>query len=950
MKIPFLWLGLLSARIAFCAQQAAIDFNHSVASNNLHIAWNAYPGKSYVIQSATNLTGAWSNSSSFVATSNSVRTAFPMTANARFFRVVKLDTEGPEIVQSSPINGGIAVSRRSAVQMLLYDATGVNTNSISVTLGTNAPVTLSDPRLTFATNLLTYLPATNEFLGTNGQFVSARLSAADLLGNQTTNATWTFQLELAPVMATNIYFIGAGPPGCNLTLLSTNGNAFTFSYSGLSSCLSTGLHLVDTNLLTGYTRTVVAFTEYPSSNTVVVTTRPTKLAELFQAASVNTGGFVDLSPQPRARSWFGTGSTDYDGGIDFNYQLDLERVLFQSGPLLVEITANSYLNLSGRLEASANFWLLRLREFQAHITANADLRLEARVVASGDYSDEDEMRIFGPIRKQFGMMVGFIPVTGELVFELEAGYEVNIEGTAEISGGIEAKKEYKIGARWDEANGWSPILNNPATEMEFLGPTWQVESSSDCRIFVRPKLSLYVYSTAGLVGDFEPFVVGEGRVQLNPPCFEGSVAGGLDAHLGIDLKFWDDKWDEAFGELPDKEFNLIPPIEFWQTNSCLSNPVIVLQPQNQSVLEGQTAEFTVEATGGELTYQWQRDGLDLTEDGRITGVTNSVLQIANVNSNDLGGYSVVVANEYGTTNSAIAELTSYSGGQVLIPAGSFLMGDPFGDCVDCLNGETPVHSVYVSSFYMDRYPVTKALWQEVYNWAMANGYGFDNPGVAKASDHPVHTINWFDAVKWCNARSQKDGLTPCYYTDGGFTNVYKTGQVTPEVKWLASGYRLPTEAEWEKAARGGAASLRFPWGNTISWSQANYLALASGVPGHQPYDLNGTGTIHPAWDYGSFPRTSSVGYFAPNGYGAYDTAGNIEQWCWDWFDENWYSTGAASLPDTRGPASSPYGLRVTRNGDMAISARNAYRMPRAPDSSFFKSSRWGFRSAKRSSF
>ena len=87
----------------------------------------------------------------------------------------------------------------------------------------------------------------------------------------------------------------------------------------------------------------------------------------------------------------------------------------------------------------------------------------------------------------------------------------------------------------------------------------------------------------------------------------------------------------------------------------------------------------------------------------------------------------------------------------------------------------------------------------------------------------MQTVNWYDCVKWCNARSQQEGLTPVYYTDAGLTQVYTNGETTTVyANWTANGYRLPTEAEWEKAARGGLSGQRFPWGNTITESQANY--------------------------------------------------------------------------------------------------------------------------------
>ena len=162
-------------------------------------------------------------------------------------------------------------------------------------------------------------------------------------------------------------------------------------------------------------------------------------------------------------------------------------------------------------------------------------------------------------------------------------------------------------------------------------------------------------------------------------------------------------------------------------------------------------------------------------------------------------------------------------GMVLIPADSFAMGDTFGEGD---SGELPLHTVYVSALFMDQYDVTYALWQQVYNWATNHGYSFDSAGSRKAADHLVETVKWYDCVKWCNARSEMEGRTPAYYTTAAETAVYWSGNLDLSnscVNWN-SGYRLPTETEWEKAARDGPSGLRFPWGNTISWSQANYYS------------------------------------------------------------------------------------------------------------------------------
>ena len=278
-------------------------------------------------------------------------------------------------------------------------------------------------------------------------------------------------------------------------------------------------------------------------------------------------------------------------------------------------------------------------------------------------------------------------------------------------------------------------------------------------------------------------------------------------------------------------------------------------------------------------------------------------------------------------------------GMALIPAGSFTMGDT-------LDGESDAvpTNVYVSAFYMDENLVSYSQWQAVYNWAANHGYGFDNPGAGKSANHPVQTVNWYDCVKWCNARSQQAGLVPVYYTDPNFTQVYTnadTDVVYPN--WAANGYRLPTEAEWEKAARGGLIGKRFPWGDTISWSQANYygdpLSLSSN--GYY-YDLATAYELDPDFTNGAYPKTSPVDYFPGNGYGLSDMAGNLFEWCWDW-----YGTPYAGGVDPRGSFSSSTGGRVLRGGswgDLAEIVRCAFRTGAfAPGSRGFN---FGFRCAR----
>jgi len=196
-------------------------------------------------------------------------------------------------------------------------------------------------------------------------------------------------------------------------------------------------------------------------------------------------------------------------------------------------------------------------------------------------------------------------------------------------------------------------------------------------------------------------------------------------------------------------------------------------------------------------------------------------------------------------------------GMAFIPAGNFQMGD------ERVAEATPVHTVTVSSFAIDKHEVSIELWESVREWGNTNGYDIVK-GQSFGANHPVYNSDWWEAVKWNNARSEKEVKIPAYYEDSRMTMVYRTGgwSWTPNeskvifCKWIG-GYRLPTEAEWEKAARGGIGGKLYPWGtDNISPDLANYFDSNKGA-------------------------TMPIGSYPANGYGLYDMAGNVSEWCWD---------------------------------------------------------------------
>jgi hypothetical protein len=221
--------------------------------------------------------------------------------------------------------------------------------------------------------------------------------------------------------------------------------------------------------------------------------------------------------------------------------------------------------------------------------------------------------------------------------------------------------------------------------------------------------------------------------------------------------------------------------------------------------------------------------------------------------------------------SGITVLPSAPVGMLVIPAGVNTGVDP----------DTGPYSVTnKAKLFVDGTEVSKQLWDEVRAWGLTHGYTDLAEGSGKAPDHPVQMVSWYDCVKWCNARSQMQGLQPAYYTTPAKDEVYTNGLIDLEADCVDvwAGYRLPTGGEWEYAARGGSVGQRFPWGDSIDHLFANYVCDPT-----YAYDAGLTAGFHPDANDGIAPYTLPAGSFSAFGYksGLHNMAGNVAEWCWD---------------------------------------------------------------------
>ena len=235
-------------------------------------------------------------------------------------------------------------------------------------------------------------------------------------------------------------------------------------------------------------------------------------------------------------------------------------------------------------------------------------------------------------------------------------------------------------------------------------------------------------------------------------------------------------------------------------------------------------------------------------------------------------------------------------GMIFVKGGKFLMGSPTSE--NWRSSDETQHEVTLSDFWIAPYEVT----QKEYTSLM-----HDNPSTFEGDSLPVDSVLWIEAVRFCNAKSESEGLTPAYRIDG------------EKVTWdlSADGYRLPTESEWEYSCRAGT-STPFNLEHSIGADEANFY-------GHYPYEIEENYfSQHKLSTKPGIYRgeTVNVGSFTPNKLGLYDMHGNVGEWCWDIYAP--YPSGKSTNPT--GPETGT--RRINRGGgwnDFAKNMRSAYR-------------------------
>ena len=865
---------------------AQIDIGISESKGSAQISWFGFTGKRYIIQHTESLElNEWRNfgEESYEGKNDSLSAEINTTHDTQgFFRILKLDTEGPRIAKSFPSQNGIAIQSNSSIILTFVDQTGVDPESIQFVYEEEI-YSVSHSQLSFDEDKLTFNLLPGKTWGEPGSEVNIQISANDLLGNSMIeDYHLSFQLELETIPSGELIFVGPKIPNDStpisteqdLELVSKTASELTYHYEGDTHGFSVGQILISRDPNDIFYRRVLHIEAFPQSNKVVLETEQLSFPECYEQTSFSNRDWIPVSANtqfaPQGYNPLFEGEKQVSLGGDLS---GLELISGDGYKLTIE---EGNWNFPLNLEISGNQRRGQRREVSLIGSGHFASSLTIRGEMDTDISTVQETPLISPTRKFY-----FIPRQGWwaiITLEVEASIKCVSNVRGEFSVGfddMEVDVEFGVRHQGDQSRHISNssrqyITPGAAFDYDLEGEIWLL-----CHL--TPKISIRT------VGMADAWISMQSQLELTA---EKEPPNDLTGARG----FWNyrlDAWlsgrygaDETSGWPAGSGWNLLRNGDniFKESGSIepinYEAPVILTHPGSQSIDRGDSADLFVQASGiPDPTFEWYKDGI------LLVGTNSDHYHIPVVDASSIGDYTAKATNSAGSamSNPATISITDEEdAGSGLpgppvaiteldmtlmpIPAGTFTMGSLTSE-KDSSPQERPRMNVTLSdSFWIGRTEVTQAQWQSI----MGN-----NPSRFQGNDHhPVESITWQSAMNFCNQ------LNTLYSIN------------------LPSGYQytLPTEAQWEYACRAGSTT-RFYYGDDL-----NYQSLKD----YAWYRTN------------SSNQTNPVGLKIPNDWNLFDMSGNVREWCLDWYVDS-YPGG--SVFDPTGPMTGT--RQVYRGGSFA---------------------------------